>query len=338
MGLKKLNIYTIILFNSFVMSASQINQMKFTWCLSTYGQTLQNFGYNITGIRECPWGHNCNNAHSLKELSTKKDILKWYKKSKADINLLDIKENILHVMNCEKSKVKNQKYKSKINHINDMNLIELLNFWFDITCYHRKISKMLKQGHSNYESYYKIKDVPCFYLNDEEDVWSLQRTLNRCEKHFSLRENHTCYYIKDICVGHLNCKNGVHRLSDLACTDDLIKGYCDCPSKETIASEKEKIQIKINEINNILENSHKENKEDNEGFTKVLSKSKKQRLTEELNNLKLELNKLNQRKFHYTELGLICYNDRVKEKKKNEPKEINFKSLGNKKAIRLIKK
>lgn len=314
------------------MATSLQNRTKFTWCLSTYGSILQNYGFNITGIRECPWGHNCNNAHNINEITIKKEIIRWYKRSQADINLLDIKENIIHVLNCDKDKIKNQKYKSKINYVKNMNIVELLNFWFDVTCYHRKISKMLKNGHSNFENYYKIKDVPNFYLNDEDIVWSLQRTLNVCEDHFCLKENHSSYYIKNICVGHHNCKKGVHRISDLACIDDLIKGSCDCPSKETVEIQKREIQSELDTINEVLE----EKTEDT--FVKVLSKKKRQVYLNRQRELNVKLAKLNERKYHYTEHGLICYNDRVKEKSLSEPKEIDLNLLGNTKVIKLKKK
>lgn len=312
------------------MSTTLKKEKKITWCLSTYGELLSQQGLYIRGIRECPWGHKCHNAHSLNEISLSPDIQKWNQKSKEKINLLDIKNNIIRVFNSDKVKVKNPKYISKLNLTSDMYFKDLLDFWFDITCYHRKIDKMLKRGEKSVDGYYKPFDVPKFYLDNEDYIWSLQRTFNICPKHKELCENtEQSFYIKNICVGHHNCKSGVHRNQDLVCIDDMIKGSCDCKSLEEIECEKKIYQDELDEIKLLLHNKDAE-------FSICLSKSKEKTLRKRFVELTNLIRSIGQRKIHYTEQGLIPLNKRIEEQKKVEPTNILIK-INNKKVLKLKK-
>ena len=309
--------------------SSHKKDKKFTWCLSTYGSLLKQCGIKINGVRECQWGCNCNNAHTIDQICIKPEIAKWNTKSKEHIDILKMKENIIQVITVEKIKVKNPKYQSKIQHINDMCLKELFNFWFDITCYHRKIDKSIKNGMKYVEGYTNPYDVPKFYLDNEDDVWSLQRTFNLCESHFNIQNNrYDVFYIKDICVGHFNCKKGVHRHSDLCCMDDLIKGECNCPSSEEIRIEKEKYN------NEIIKLQEELNTDDE--FTPVISKGREKQIRNRINELNILIKNIKPRLVHYTEQGLIPLNERIKERKKSEPAAIAI-NISKKKVVKLVK-
>ena len=79
------------------------------------------------------------------------------------------------------------------------------------------------------EGYSNPKDVPKFYLENEDDVWSLERVIHYCQDYKLMVESKgSPFSVRDICVGHKNCKHGVHDLKDLVCVDDLIKGTCSC--------------------------------------------------------------------------------------------------------------
>lgn len=313
------------------MTSSHKNSKKLTWCLSTYGKILEENGFKIRGVRDCYWGDNCNNAHDVSEISLSPEISKWNKKSKENVDLLKIKNNIIRVINVDKEKVKNPKYISQIQHISDLNFKSLLDFWFDITCYHRKIDKDIKRDNKGTEGYYKSYDVPKFYLEDEDDVWSLQRTLNICKSHKYLIENKKeVHYIKDICVGHHNCKKGVHKIKDLACIDDLIKGECNCKPEEQINIEKEKYIIERDNILDILYGT------EDEEFTLILSKTKEKQYKQRLDDIDKILQNIGSRMIHYTEQGMIPLNKRIEEHKSLEPQNIEMK-LNKKKVLRLVK-
>jgi hypothetical protein len=313
------------------MSTSHYNEKKFTWCLSTYGTLLSKQGVFIKGIRECSWGCDCHNAHSIKEISLAPDIQKWNNKSKDKIDLLQIKENILCVFNKDRPKVKNPKYLSKLHLINEKSFKDLLDFWFDIACYHRKIFKFLKKGEKGNEGYYNMYDVPKFNFDNEDDVWSLQRTFNMCEQHHHLCNNpKDTYYIKNICVGHYNCKKGVHRIQDLACIDDMIKGDCNCKTEEQLFEEKNIYLKEIESIQKMFQNTDRE-------FSLCLSKSKEKQLRKQLAELNSIVTSIGYRKVHYTEQGLIPLDKRIQDRKETEPEDINIK-INQKKVLKLKKK
>ena len=294
-----------------------------TLCLSTYCTNLIQKGYRINGVHKCKYGRECRNMHSLDDFKIKSKIVNWYKKDKSHLNLLYIRNNILSVFEKDRAKINESKFTKKISAVKEMNLIELLNFWFEITCYYRK-----KQQDS------KV-NLPTFKLENEEDIWNLQRTLNPCSKHSSLINNpNKIYNIYDICKGHYNCKNGAHRIEDLACIDNLLHGKCDCKTKDQIKEETIILKKELNDLNEIINQSQTDN---DDGFKISLSKNKKNKYLNRINQINKEIINLSKRKIHYSDTGLISLDECIKIYNETEPKELINKINTNKKVLRISK-
>ena len=308
---------------------------KFTWCLSTYAHILKEQGHKIQQIRPCMYGKNdCYNCHSESDFKYKPHIEKWNTKCKEHVDLHKIQQNILIVLTTERNLVKNLNFKSKIHHIESMSFIDLLFFWQDITRYHRKIKKEFH--YNNDTSYTNIKLIPKFFLNNEDDIWALVRTLRFCPQYKELLDNKSkVFSIKEICPGMGNCKIGVHSYKDLVCIDDFLEGHCDCESQENIDKKKTLLQEQKNTITYQLLNNGKVSQD---GFQINLSKHKIRQLKSTLVKLQQDLLMIKPRKVHYTEQKLIPLKHRIDENTQNKPQVINVQTIGNKKLVKLKKK
>jgi hypothetical protein len=299
---------------------------KTSYCRVIYGKHLNSCGYKITHIH-----HDCRGCHAPSEFKTCPHITKWEKKNKSCINLLEIRDSIRRALIEESGKVKNPKYKSGIIYASSLPFNDLLHFWFDITCYHRKIAKTLKTQ-KPCEGYSLPKDVPKFYLPNEDDVWGLERVIHYCQnfKHM-IDQKGNSFHVRDICVGHKNCKHGVHDLKDLVCVDNLIKGTCSCgpniyeESRDRILSEIEVLKKKM------------AGGVDEDGFEITITKTMKAKFISQITALQKELGGLKPRKIHYTEQGIIPLSKRIEDAEASKPKEIDVEEIKTK-TVRRIKK
>ena len=277
---------------------------KFIWCRSYYGIELNKQGYKILDIYPCKFGDKCRSAHSSDELIVKDHIEKWRDMDKAHINILKIYENVIDVMEKSKDKIINQKYISMMINIYKMRFDEIMAFWYDLACYHRSIANDLPSRKSWQDPRNKPQpiggfnfqdDVPLFLLENDDDIWALQRTLRMCNKFISLDKS-IKISVKDVCCGDVNCKEGVHDENDLVCIDNMLNGTCSCIGKEEYEEKKQKLIDEINKYN-ITENV-------NDGFTVKLSKKQKEEYSSLLRIKYNELNSL-KRKVHLTEYNMV---------------------------------
>jgi len=292
---------------------------KTIWCRSYYGMNLNKQGYKISDIYPCKFGETCRGAHTSDEVIEKHCIKKWKKCDKSHIDILDLMEKVITILEKNKEIVQNTKYRCKLLTINKMRIDELFIFWYDIFYYHHRIAKELpsKKAWTNHKSKpqpiegYNFKDdVPSFYI-ENDDLWSIERMLHLCEKFKSLDKS-TKMSVKNICIGDINCKEGVHDVNNLICIDNLMNGSCSCISIDNYNSNKTKIMKEIELINNQL------NPEEEDGFIINITKKKK----DELNSLLLvknkELNSLT-RMVHLTDNGFIPLSVRILNKIQNNP-------------------
>ncbi len=316
------------------MSTFNDENYKTIWCRSYYGMELNKQGYKISDIYPCKFGETCRGAHTPDEIIEKSYIKKWKKSDKSHIDILDLMEKVIEILEKNKELVQNTKYRCKLLTINKMRIDELFIFWYDIFYYHHRIAKDLpsKKAWTNFKSKpqpiegYNFKDdVPSFYI-ENEDLWSIERTLHLCEKFKSLDKT-TKNSVKNICIGDINCKEGAHDLNDLICIDNLMNGSCSCVSIDDYNSNKSKIMAEIEEINNQL------NPNEEDGFTINISKRKK----DELNSLLLvknkELNSLT-RMVHLTEDNFIPLSIRIANKIQSNPK---VEEIQVKKTAKIVK-
>ena len=231
--------------------------------------------------------------------------------------------------------IRNEKYKT-------FTFKQLTNFWFDITCYHRGIAKDLphsKEFNKTNESIegFQTKDyVPMFFLEDEDDVWPLERTLHLCSHYIYMLSNKDKPLTPDkICCGDMNCKYGEDDINKVACEKDYMNGVCDCLKPDQIISEKKRIIDEIQVIEKELVSLV-----DSDGFAIKLGKKIIEEKKDKINNLKKEYSKL-YRMIHYTEQGMIPFNvhlERATKIKEAEKQKLEESIAAIKPVVRVTKR
>jgi hypothetical protein len=295
---------------------------KNCWCLGALGAAYNQKGMNIQNVQICRYGvKDCYNAHSQSEITEDSYISAWASRNKSDINLGALDKELRSVIGAEKDSIKNPTYISASREMDTLRLDKLLFLWWDITCYHRKIAKDLRRT-GYVEGYSNPKAVPKFYLSNEEHIWALVRTLRICEKHLHLVKNPMeSIDIKDICVGDINCKHGVHKNCLLACVDDILFGTCDCKSLEEIKEEKQLIADQITSLRAELKK---------DGCEMIATLKKMHVLHEKSKSLA--------RKVHYTEQGMVPLSVHKEIEKKTGPKTITTDTISGKPVRKVGKK
>lgn len=235
----------------------------------------------LTGeYNTCKFGEDCRGAHSEENiiLYPGNKLFNELDKSKYDFELLfgEIKKTII----SEKYKIKLEKHVHTIDNIDNLNNIELLQFWRELACYYRKISKT-------------DKAIPQFDLKEYEDVaWAFERKTKLCKTFLEENNKEKLNINKDkICCGSYNCKEGVHSINELICIDDFHGNKCDCLSK--IDSQKRQIEL--------LEEYNKKARE----LLQNPNYSIKTILKKELDIMNIEINNIRNRKEHFTEYDMI---------------------------------
>lgn len=259
-------------------------------CRSYYGMYLNRTGHDITEIYPCRFRENCNNSHSINDIKMRQHIKSWNTYDKSLLNLYKIKENIINIIEKSQDGIHNMKYRSQISIINTKSFVELLAFWYDITCYHRRIVSKMADIKQPMEGYNKISEIPQFILDNEDNVWALERQLHMCEKHIKLDKTKKIS-VKEICCGDINCKEGAHNKSDLICIDDMLSGKCSCISRELYTEQKTRLEHEIKLLTNI----------EDDGF---ITKSKKKKDPVRVIELNQMLHNMS-RMIHLTEEGTI---------------------------------
>ena len=260
-------------------------------------------GFNM---RKCSYP-NCRGAHCLEEIKTIPHIHKWNHIDKSKYNFADMFVNIVSVINRDKSKVfPFSFFNEQISKVSTMNFIEVLQLWHDLSCHYRKIVKELPKKRewkspilplSHTSGYVFADDVPCFYLDNkfEDNAWAFDRITRFCNTHKTFKDKiakHEHVTIREICLGEVNCKEGIHRIYESICVKDFLEGKCSCMTKEEFNSEKETLQKEINNLQKIVN----------------LPKSNKHKdIIDVINNKRYKLNNL-ERSIHYTDYGMKSWN------------------------------
>ena len=303
-----------------------------TVCRSFLGTSLKERGFKITGLYMCRYGASCKEAHQWSQLTLKKYINDWNTMlDKSSINLYTIYRNIIDTITQSRDNIKNLKYTSQVSKLESMNFIELLQFCYDLICYHRRIAKELPSKRMKGsvvpdlgEGGYRYKeDVPQFYLENEDIFWALERTLHPCPIYDKMIKNRDCVYATThICPGDINCKLGEHNVSKEACNDDLLYGKCSCVSSSEIIEKKKYIEGELLELKKKLESSV-----DSDGFTVKLSKKVHGEITSKITELEQVYIKIPSRKIHYTEQKMKPMSDHLKAIAVVKVKEVDITKL-----------
>lgn len=277
---------------------------KNLFCRDTYWKLInQVYGKEVFSsipgarLRNCTYGDNCRGAHCEEEINLLPHIKAFEYKDKSKLDLVSIYLNIKNVFASSKQVILNPLYIEKLEIYDELNFIELLNLWFEITCYHRKLKKEMKKDTSIKSEYSNPDKIPQFELEDEDTVWSLERLTKLCPLNYDLHRKISSKCdsptIWDMCLASVNCKLGCHNTSYMVCNHDLLTGNCSCISKEEFNDSR---QIILDEIEELKEEVKEE----------ITAKKRKAYLRKRINKLYKDYENIN-RKIHLTENGLIPF-------------------------------
>ena len=277
-------------------------------------------------LRNCSYGEKCRGAHTEDEIHTLPHVHNFNMLDKSKIDLVSIYFNIIKVFESSKSKVLNRDFKEKLNNYEKLNFVELMNLWFDLSCYHRKLKKDMIVDDTIKSEFASIKQIPEFILDDETIIWSLERITKMCPKNKELIRKINSPKEKpviwDICLASINCKLGCHNSSNMVCNDDLLTGVCNCLSQEEYDSEK------TNRLQEIAILKEQLNPNSNSGFQSVkINKKKRNGIQKRINKLTEELRGFS-RKIHLTEQGMIPFEKQLFD---YEQKQMEIKKEADKK-------
>jgi hypothetical protein len=327
-------------------STIHIGNNKNFFCRDKYWQLLNSVHQcqvfkSIPGanLRDCTYGDKCRGAHSPDEISILPNNYKFDKMDKSTIDLVQIYKEITTIFDESEKLVINPDYKKLLADYKKLDFVELLNFWFQITCYHRRVKKELRNGGTD-EYYNNINTIPEFFLESEETVWPLERITKMCPKNENLlrKVNHKFEkpILWDICCGSINCKEGCHNIGYLVCKEDMLNGECGCLTKSTMEERQSNLLSQIQDLKDSLICST-----GSDGFKTTINPKKKKIIQNKINTLETDYSKII-RMVHLTDQGLIPFNKQMElEKLKQEQEKIVKQEEIRKKevfATRVVKK
>lgn len=313
------------------------------WCRNKYCQhinTLYNKKIfketNGCFLKDCKTrDEDCRGAHSEQSIKILPNIYKYNGIKKNSIDWVKIYLEILDSIDKDKLKIHNLDHKLKTSDLTKYDFIELVQLWRELACYYRKIAKTLPSKFDDIkldtiDGYEYKENVPQFPISDciEDIVWGFERLTRWCpvqQKFNESIENNILITIWDVCLATgVNCKEGIHKKCELVCKDDFLTGRCSCQTVEQINEQViiyEKEIVMLNEQNVDTSWSTKKNKKKGDSKSLILS------IESKISDLK------NSRSIHYSEQGMISFNDQYKnylvieEIKKNDLELLEKKKL-----------
>ncbi len=328
------------------------------WCRDTYWQYIvDSLGFNpfkeTNGchLRSC--NHNaedCRGAHTLESVKPLPHIVKFNKLDKAKFDWVKLYNCVKQTLTQDIPKVHSKEHLEYLGKLSSMNFIELIQLWRNMACYYNKLAKELPErkhveGSINkHSSGFTFNDeVPKFRVSDglEDTAWAFERLTRWCPTQIKfnkdIRENKKVT-VWDLCLATgINCKEGIHTISEMICIDNFLTGKCTCLSVQDLEVKECQLQQELIELSTkLVEIVDKESKPvkasssddiDDEGlaefaemseWTKPKSKrndKKKQidpkiQIRSEITRVEKQIEQLvNSRSIHYTELGMVPFNE-----------------------------
>ena len=295
------------------------SECKNLWCRDARGQAvIRILGFNPfyeepgARVRSCRFGDQCKGAHSIDEFRSISYINKWFYLDKSTFNFPQLQYEIISAINAEKSKIREvHGFTNRINRISEMNFIDQIQLWHDLACFYRKIAKQIPsrkdwksssypETHSS--GYTFSHEVPQFYISDkmEDYAWAFERLTRYCKKHSDFKDKvakKQKVTIWDMCLGEMNCKEGIHHHNDKLCVDDFLTGKCNCISKLDFENQSNSLKSQIDDLQYKINNDK--------------NYKRKEALKITLQQLKSQFNNLD-RMIHYSDYGMIPFNQQQK--------------------------
>jgi hypothetical protein len=333
---------------------------KKLWCTSIYCQNLvRNLGINIQGIIPCTRAE-CPGAHSDGDFQVFPYITKYNSLDKKSYNWVKLFNVIKKTLTNDLPKVREPDQIKKIEDFSQLNFIQLIQLWIDISLHHRRLAKndVPKENPIGklYFGYKVSSDVPLFELSiDEDPAWCFERLTRLCQKNtdfWNKVNQNNSVYAREVCAATgVNCRDGVHHISEKLCTDDFLTGKCSCESVEDIEKFESEANIKIQELeekyNELVEEERKAIEENDGWIVNRKPKRKgrsshtiidpKEKVKQEISELRQQIaDKKESRMIHYSELGVKPFEQAYQEylvaeeerKKLEEEQKLNEPKLG----------
>jgi len=315
------------------------------WCRDTYWQHIVNtLGYNpfkeTNGchLRSCNHtSKECRGSHSEDSIKVLPHVIKYNQINKATFDWVKLYNCVIQTLYKDLAKVHCEEHKKLLTNIPSLNFIELIQIWRNMACYYNKLAKELPEKKYTHE-YVNVKqhssgftfneDVPKFKIgnNLEDTAWSFERLTRRCpiqQKFDTDIQANKQITIWDLCLATgLNCKEGVHKKTEIICSKNFITGVCSCKTTEELETQETVLQQKIIELSTQLikiieEETKLKSSEDNwskpKGKNAKACIDPKKQISQTISTIEKEINQLqNSRAIHYTELGMIPFEQQLK--------------------------
>ncbi len=313
------------------------------WCRDTYWQYIvDTLGFNpfkeTNGchLRSCNHSaQDCRGAHTQETIKPLAHISKYNHLDKAKIEWVKLYNCVIETLTRDIPKVHNKDHLEYLKSISSMDFITLIQLWRNMACHYNKLAKELPdkkyvQGPiTKHSSGFTFSDeVPKFRISDglEDTAWGFERLTRWCPIQLKFNRDiseNKKITVWDLCLATgLNCKEGIHTISEMICTDDFLTGTCSCPTKQDIETQETQLQLKLIELSTRLikivdEEKSKAQETTDDDWGKVKTKRGKQKAQVdpkvEINNeiiaIEKQIEKLvKSRSIHYTDIGMIPFN------------------------------
>lgn len=225
-----MKILIFLINNIKVMSSNQsavngVITTKNLWCRDARAKyIIDALGYNPfrqvkgSNIRECSYGDSCRGAHRLEEIRLLPHINRWSRIDKKNYDFPEMFSHIKEVLLKDSVKIhETDSNYVKVQNIENINVIQLLQLWKELACYYRKIAKEIPRKRDwkstvppkTHESGYVFSDeVPGFYLDEKYDdnSWAFERITHYCKVHSDFKNkiaNKENVLVWNLCLGRI---------------------------------------------------------------------------------------------------------------------------------------
>ena len=228
---------------------------KNLWCRDSYrAHIVKSLGRDPfiaafkASLRSCPFSAtDCRGAHCQEELVMMPHIYGYNNITKSRYDWVKLYLALIDTLKKDVVKVKNPVHILQITESLTQNFFVIIQVWREMACHYRKLKKevpkrspILERMSVHSSSYAFSDEVPEFNLVDtlENVAWCLTRLTKICSVRKTFDDKISAnkkVTIMEMCLATgINCKDGVHHLSEMVCTDNFLTGSCRCVTKEAL--------------------------------------------------------------------------------------------------------
>ena len=119
----------------------RVGNTKNFFCRERYWELMNaHYGFQVfksepgARLRKCTFGDCCRGAHSEEEINTLPANHQFNVLDKSKLDLVSIYNDICNSMESNRKLVRHPTFKTEIANYKNMDFVELLQFWYRITC------------------------------------------------------------------------------------------------------------------------------------------------------------------------------------------------------------